>query len=1036
MERFNKFGSWAVNVFTAVLVILIAAISLFAQRLPIKTYTVADGLLRDYVFKIRQDSRGFLWFCTPGGLSRFDGYAFTNFTESDGLPDRHVNDLLETKSGRILVATDAGLAVLNPRGLSNSADNTLFTVYLPEDIRSKQFRNLFEDASGVIYAGTADGLYRVESADGGFTLGRVDLRSSLTGATEIASIMGDSHGAIWVGTYRNGLFRILPDGQVEQFTMANGLSGNSIEALLEDSNGRIWVGMRAGTVAGLCLLVAEPKIDQDIVERIFTIKDGLPAQWILALKQTSDGKLWVATIRGLCDWQGGYGDSGKGSVCRNYTEKNGICDSDVWSLTEDKDGNLWTGTRCGAKRIARYGFTTYNKSDGVDSAFVNSIFENSSGELFASFDPGNTRTISRYNGETFDMVSPNFPSDISYFGWGTKQTVWQDVEGNWWFPTSNGLYRFTKPARFEDLGASKPQRMSPIAGTIEVFRVFEDSTGDLWVATLSPTGEGGLWRWLRKQNAWLDHSKEMGFAGTDRLAWAFVEDQSGNLWISTNTNNGEPSLIRYRNGQVRIFTKTDGLPAGLSQDLFVDHTGRLWIANIASGLLRLADVNAEELTFFHYSTPEGLSTQGAMCVTEDEFGRIYACTGRGLDRLDPATGQFENFTTADGLPNSYPLMAFRDRNNGLWFGTTDGVARFIPEPVKQRQLPNALITGVRVAGVSQPISILGEVSVPTLELNSDQRQVTIDFLGLGTSLGEKLKYEYRSGGSDWTPTEERTVNFANLSSGSYQFEVRAQSTDRLYSQPATVSFQIAAPLWQRWWFIAGILGSIIFLVYAFYRYRLERLLDMERIRTRIATDLHDDIGANLTRIALLSEVADQQAKEKSENGRTSLLPSIANIARESVASMNDIVWAISPEHDSLLDLTRRMRQHAEEVFTVRDIELDYKAPSSDNEIKLSVGARRDLLLIFKEAVNNAARHSDCTKASIELECAAATLRLRIEDNGRGFEPDPENEGQGLRSMSRRAAVLGGTLNIGPGKVRGTVVEFEMPLQKIGFGSHI
>ena len=135
----------------------------------------------------------------------------------------------------------------------------------------------------------------------------------------------------------------------------------------------------------------------------------------------------------------------------------------------------------------------------------------------------------------------------------------------------------------------------------------------------------------------------------------------------------------------------------------------------------------------------------------------------------------------------------------------------------------------------------------------------------------------------------------------------------------------------------------------FYRYRLSRLLEMERMRTRIATDLHDDIGANLTRISLLSEVANQQIKSNGSN--ENLLPSIADIARESVASMNDIVWAISPEHDRLLDLTRRMRQHAEEVFSFRDVDLDFNAPASD--LKLSVGVRRDVLLIFKEAVNNA-----------------------------------------------------------------------------------
>ncbi len=276
------------------------------------------------------------------------------------------------------------------------------------------------------------------------------------------------------------------------------------------------------------------------------------------------------------------------------------------------------------------------------------------------------------------------------------------------------------------------------------------------------------------------------------------------------------------------------------------------------------------------------------------------------------------------------------------------------------------------------------------------------------------------------PTIERTVNFANLASGEYQFEVRAQTGDRIYSQSASVTFRIATPLWQRWWFIASVLVLIALAVYLFYKNRLVRLLEMERMRTRIATDLHDDIGANLTRISLLSEVA----KQKAENGNGNLLTSIADIARESVASMNDIVWAISPDHDSLLDLTRRMRGHAEEVFSLRDIGLEFHAPTADADLKLNVGVRRDVLLIFKEAVNNAARHSDCSRAEIDFRVNNAVLFLRVKDNGKGFETNSESDGQGLRSIKRRADALGGNLKIVSQNGNGTAVEFEMSLPKM------
>ena len=997
---------------------LISPYSLRAERLPVKTYTVADGLLRDNVYKIRQDSRGFLWFCTAEGVSRFDGYAFTNFTTNDGLPDRHVNDFLETRNGVILIATDNGLAKLNPTGLANSKDNPLFTVILPDEPKAKSFQVLFEDESGAVWAGTSDGLYKLNEIG---ELAAVDLGEPEPpfDAISVTSIIKDRRGAMWIGTARNGLFRLLPDGAVEQLTQKDGLPNTNISILFEDEKGRIWVGFRAGYAGGLYLLVAEPNKNQNIVERHYTTKDGLPSDWIMALFEASDGKFWIGTAKGLCLWQ-----AGDHSVCKTYAPENELIDSETWSILEDKEKNLWMGTRFGLKKWARYGFTTYTEANGTTSRITNSIFENSAGELFVSFNDGKIRTVSRFDGEKFEYVKPNFPPDIGYYGWGWKQTVWQDLAGDWWFPTGNGLVRFPRPARFSDLARASAQKISFGQKGTEFFRFFEDSHGDFWVVLANPKFE--LWRWQRGSDNWQNLTRETGIS-SNRIGTAFAEDKAGNLWIGTGSDTNDTALIRYRDGQFKIFPQSENeLLTGWIRDLFVDGKGRLWIADTLTGLLRLDDVNAEQLNFARYTPAEGLSSIGVSCVTEDEFGRIYIGTGRGVDRLNPESGQIENFTTADGLPNSNVEIAYRDRKNNLWFGTTDGLARFKPEPERLRKPPNVLITGLRVAGVAQPVSVLGETALPLLELNPDQRQVSVDFLGLGASLGEKLRYEYRwNDSSEWTQSAERTINFANLPAGNYQFEVRAQTVDRIYSQnPATLSFTIAAPLWQRWWFIAGLLAFAIFLLYIFYRSRLTRLLEMERMRTRIATDLHDDIGANLTRISLLSEVA----KQKAENGKpSSLLTSIADIARESVASMNDIVWAISPDHDRFLDLTRRMRQHAEEVFAYREIDLEFDAPASD--LKLSVAVRRDVLLIFKEAVNNAARHSGCTKVAIDFRCDNSVLRLSIADNGKGFDSADNYDGQGLRSMPRRARALGGSLKIVSQPESGTSVKFEMPLPK-------
>jgi signal transduction histidine kinase len=218
--------------------------------------------------------------------------------------------------------------------------------------------------------------------------------------------------------------------------------------------------------------------------------------------------------------------------------------------------------------------------------------------------------------------------------------------------------------------------------------------------------------------------------------------------------------------------------------------------------------------------------------------------------------------------------------------------------------------------------------------------------------------------------------------------------------------------------LVGLATALI--VRAAFRYRLARVLEVAHMRTHIATDLHDDIGTNLTRIALLSEVARHSRQQES-------LLSIARIARESVSSMSDIVWAINPKRESLLDLTRRMRQHAEELFTSRGIALRFDAPAVRLTLKLSMDVRRDLLLIYKEAVSNAARHSRCSAVEIDLRVDGSQLVLTVTDNGVGFDVSEESEGQGRVSMRGRAQRIKGTIEITSGNNAGTRVRLSVPV---------
>ncbi|MFN2392863.1 MAG: two-component regulator propeller domain-containing protein [Pyrinomonadaceae bacterium] len=987
------------------------------ERLPVKTYTVADGLLRDNVLKIKQDSRGFLWFCTDEGVSRFDGEGFTNFTTDDGLPDRHANDFLETRDGAIYIATDKGLARLNPNGIRGSKDNPLFSVFLTGKPRAEEFSVLFEDTSGEIFSGTGDGLYKFKN-DSFEQIALGEPRAS-EDHLKITSIIKDRRGALWIATEAGGLIHISATGERRRFNHQDGLPNNKITTLHEDKNGRIWAGLRPLGDAGLCLLKSEPIAGESIVEKHYTKKDGLPGDWIFSLHESNDGRFWIGTNEGLCLWQG----ENSGSVCQTFSAAQDLCDTEFFSLGEDADGNLWLGSRCGLKKLSRFGFSAFGTDDGLPESAILSIFENYAGELFIGSGSIGKRTISRFDGARFQTVEPNLPANITYHGWGWKQTVWQDRENVWWIPTGEGLFRFSPVKNFSDLENASSQEMKIPSKGKEIFRLFEDSRGDIWVATTKEAN--GLFRWERSANVWHDYTAQAGFS-RQRVGTVFAEDRNGNLWIATGEQDS--ALVRYRDGQFRVFTQAEGAPEGWTKDLFLDTKGRLWLATFQDGLLRLDDTDADQLDFVRYTTADGLASNNILCVTEDQQSRIYAGTGRGLNRLNPETGEIKHFTTADGLPNSYIEVAFRDRMNTLWFGTMGGWARLVPEQERQRQPPTILITGLRVNGQPQPVSILGEREISALDFDSSQRQISVEFLGLGATLGEQLRYEYRFGNSEWTPTTERTVNFANLDSGKYQFEVRAQTAERIYSHaPAVVSFKIAAPVWQRPWFVLSAILIVGAVFYLLYRYRIARLLEVANMRTRIATDLHDDIGANLTKIAILSEVAQHQLEQNTIRREDKLFLSIADISRESVSSMSDIVWAINPKKDSLLDLTRRMRGYAEETLQQCGIRLKFEAPLADSDLKLDANTRRNIYLIFKESLNNIVRHSQASKVEVDLKIAGKELILQIRDNGKGFDTSQEYDGNGLLSIKKRAADAGGSLQINSSDGAGTKIVLRAPI---------
>ena len=402
-----------------------------AELLPVKTYTTTDGLARNAVYGIVQDPRGFLWFSTPDGLSRFDGYRFTNYGPEAGLPKGAVTALQITWDGVYWVGTSAGLFRFDP---SSPPPQRFESVSVGANEHARRITALVEDHSGALWAGTDDGLYRLEASSRSvFQPVDVGIPKRVDGKRIVDILLEDRRGSLWIageGIYR----RRMPDGHIiiyrDSCPPVSVFAPGAL-ALYEDRKGRLW----AASGHGLCRLNPGAGPNDPIVTRVYTMKDGLPQDWVEAMLETSDGRFWVGAARGLSYYVP------EADRFEGYTRVQGLSDAGIKSLAEDREGNLWVGTEAGGvMKIAGRGFTSYTEADGLANTRVSSIFVDQAGELCTVTSTGFDKwVLNCFNGKRFTPVHPDYPAAIHYFGWSWNQTAFQDHTGEWWIPTGRSL---------------------------------------------------------------------------------------------------------------------------------------------------------------------------------------------------------------------------------------------------------------------------------------------------------------------------------------------------------------------------------------------------------------------------------------------------------------------------------------------------------------------------------------------------------------------------------------------------------------------
>lgn len=988
-----------------------------AERLPSRVFTTADGLSHNVVTRIVSDSRGYQWFCTREGLSRFDGNRFITYGIEHGLPSNEVNDLVETRDGTYWVATRRGLARFDPMGVPGAASpRPMFSVVATaEPATPLDVSALLEASDGHVWVGTLAGLYRLTVSD---TRPPALTRVELGVSAEVLALARRAAGELWLGTSL-GLFLLRSDGGIEHYTTRHGLPGTFIHALLTAGEGQLWVGATDG---GLALIRSGNEADDFRVVRVFTDADGLGSNWINQVLQTSDGEVWIATYAGVVRMRRDAA-TGRCAPCADPIMVGAT--SPTISLAEDRSHNVWVGTSTGVARVLRVGFALFSAADGIPAA--SSLIETTDGVVLA-MTAGTTREgAAWFDGQRF--VPIQLPVGAAVASWGWNQVMVESRYGDWWIGTRAGAIRLKGVDATTHLHRARERhRLSRTDGLAAdvVLRLFEDSRGDVWIGTAGEGKGNGLSRWERSTGTLHHYESIPGLPDLGRyFVTAFAEDRSGAIWIGFNDEGG---LARLRGGSIDRFAEPELGEIGSVRNLLVSSDGSLWGATTRGGLLRAVAPFADRPYIRRLTVADGLSSNDVGAVVEDSGGAIYAGTGRGIDRIDRTSERVFRYGPADGLPVGQVNAAIRDRRGALWFAYNLGIVKLIPVASQARAVPSVVIDGLTINDGPRHLSALGQVDVNPFELPPGRTSLQVSYLAPGLGPMDHVRYQIRLEGvdRDWSqPSDQRTVSYANIGPGQYRFAVRALTSDGLVTpNVAGFEFRVLAPIWERWWFLPTALLFAGATGYGVNRYRTARIVQLANIRSRIARDLHDDIGANFTRIAVLAEVVRRQ--KTLMPAADAPLSSIANVARESMTAMGEIVWAVNPDRDRIGDLVGRMREYAEEVFVAEEVSVTFTVPEGLKDVRLRGDARRDVYLVFKEAANNAARHSGCSSFHVEMARDRRWLAISISDDGRGFD-GADGDGNGLSNMRRRATIAGGTLTLDAAPGRGTTVTLTVPL---------
>jgi signal transduction histidine kinase/ligand-binding sensor domain-containing protein len=940
-----------------------------AQQINIWKYNIEDGLVNNDILNIYQDSRGFMWLSTRGGLSRYDGSRFTNFTTENGLTTDMINDIYEISPQEFIIAQNSG----GPRLLKHGRISAL-----PGN-ESIVINRFYKIKNRLIGATDSHGI--VEWKQSAFNQVNPLYKESISDLSAI-------NDSTWMLTHLTFSLRITTPFLKHWFNSYP----IGVTAVFTDSHHRTWLG----TIHGLKLFESKNEHDAEINFLPLPPAYDIPLlreAYIAEIIEDSQGNTWFGTLNGLVR----VDKSGRSKV---YTQLDGLPASQINCLKEDREKNIWIGTPLGlgkiplSNEIKTFRLDLGPSHDGTLGMLP--VAENSwwifDGKNISQLDL-NTGTLSS---------SPMLKSVYRRFYRINKEVFLLDY---------GGLAQIYQKGKEKPETIPWPDRyLDPVIrkNASSFLAAAGDTIFTIVSGTFSDTLRTGV---LSSIHTLLIDKNKYIWAGT----W-----NHGLLKINPEENNSS-------NASRIMDTLIGRLPDSNIRALFIDTKYAIWIATRYKGVVRLVELSPGKYEIQNYGTREGLSSDFALSINEDPLGNIWVGTMQGIDKLIPEMDNYRifNFGKVNKIFSKIYDIKFPGNNH---LQVTGYPTMLDARDMQQDTLhaPAVYITKVS-AGPADTSFITNE----TLHLPTNKAQIYFEFSSPQFINEDFTKYSYRLlgyGDTSWKLSgKAHNVNFASLKPGSYTFEIRAQGFNNQWGKPAAYHFIVNTPFWQKAWFIALLIAATGFLTYALYRYRVNQLIHVQKVRNRIAGDLHDEIGSNLTNINILSMLSKKNLAQPQKANE--FLMRISDEVSSSSQALDDIIWSVNTSHDTLEETVARMRRYAAELFDAANISYELDLDPAFESRKIGMEQRRDLYLLYKEAVNNISKHANATQVSIQVALERNQLLLTINDNGKGFDTGKETARHGLEGMKERVKKWKGKFTLESNAGKGTRIQVSLPLAK-------